>query len=41
MWIVGDHHDRLVEILVQALQNLQYLSGRRAFQIADWFIGLQ
>ncbi len=39
--IVGDHHDRLVEVLVQALQDLQNLCSGMAVEIACGLIGQQ
>ena len=39
--VVGNHHDRFLEILIQALQNLKHLGCRVAIEIACRFVSQQ
>jgi hypothetical protein len=39
--VVCDHHDRLVEVFVQALQNFQYFGSGMAVEIAGGLVGEQ
>src|SRR6202008_558623 len=41
MGIVRDHYDGLLEILIQALQNLEHFRRLVAVQVARWLIGEQ
>src|SRR5947199_1689550 len=38
MRVVGHHHNRLAEVLVQTFENLQNLSGRMAVEVAGRFV---
>ena len=41
MWIVRDHHNRLVKILVQTFQDFEDFSGRMAIEVAGRFVSQQ
>ena len=39
MWVVGNHDNGFVEILIQALEDFEHFGGRMAVEISGGFIG--
>ena len=41
MWIMRDHHNRFVEILIQPFQDFKHFRGGMAVQISRGFVSEQ